>query len=66
MHPTRNGPGYTGHVNTVLLDEILPPERDQLQYFLCGPDPMMDATEDALDKLDIPEHHVHAERFTMV
>ncbi len=58
--------GYTGHVNTVLLDEILPPERDQLQYFLCGPDPMMDATEDALDKLDIPEHHVHAERFTMV
>lgn len=61
--------GWTGHrgrINRDLLDEVLPDNRASLQYFMCGPDPMMDAAEAALIELGVPERHIHAERFTMV
>jgi ferredoxin-NADP reductase len=38
----------------------------RLQYFICGPDSMMDATEDALVHLGVPKRRVHSERFGMV
>jgi ferredoxin-NADP reductase len=37
-----------------------------LQYFICGPDPLMDAAEGALVDLGVPKSRVHSERFAMV
>lgn len=31
--------------------------------FICGPGPFMSAVEDVLAGLDVPQHHVHVERF---
>ncbi len=58
--------GRRGRISAELLEDVLPDNRAELQYYLCGPDPMMDATEGALAQLGIPAKNVHAERFTMV
>ncbi len=58
--------GRRGRVDAPLLDETLPRGRARLQYFLCGSPPMMDATEQALRSLGIPDERVHSERFGMV
>ena len=44
----------------------LPQRCRRLVYFICGPDAMMDATEDALTRLGVPAERVHTERFGMV
>jgi predicted ferric reductase len=44
----------------------LPQHCRRLVYFICGPDPMMDATEEALTPLGVPAERVHSERFGMV
>ncbi len=61
-------PGRRGHVNASLLDEVLPDgrARERLQYFLCGPDAMMDAVEAALEDVGVPASGIHSERFAMV
>ena len=64
--PHADWTGAKGRINAELLDRLLPTNRADLQYFMCGPDPMMDAAEVALDQLGVPAGHVHAERFTMV
>ena len=43
----------------------LPPAYRRFQFFICGPDPMMDAAEAALVKLGVPAERVHTERFDM-
>jgi predicted ferric reductase len=66
---SRAGPewsGETGRVDGDLLDKYLPAGRERLQYFICGPTPMIDAVEDALLGLGIPAERVHGERFAMV
>lgn len=62
------GPSWTGRrgrVDVALLDQVLPPNRARLQYFMCGSPPMMDAAEAALRQLRIPDQQVHSERFSM-
>ncbi len=49
-----------------VLDRYLPPRRERLQYFICGPERMMDTAEGALGKLGVPGERVHSERFGMV
>ncbi len=34
-------------------------------WFICGPDPMMDAAEAALVQLGVPAERIHTERFDM-
>jgi ferredoxin-NADP reductase len=38
----------------------------RFQFFICGPEPMMDAAEAALVELDVQDERVHTERFDMV
>ena len=62
------GPSWTGRrgrIDAAVLDEVLPPQRMRLQYFMCGSPPMMDAAEAALRHLSIPDPQVHSERFAM-
>jgi len=60
--------GRRGRVDVGLLDELCPTGdvRHRFQYFLCGPDPMMDAVESALQQIGVPAEHIHSERFAMV
>ena len=58
--------GETGYVTAELLSRHLPAGHRRFQYFICGPDPMMDAAEAALAELGVPAGRVHTERFDMV
>ena len=57
--------GETGYVNRELLSRCLPHGYQRFQFFICGPDPMMDAAEAALLDMGVPGERVHTERFDM-
>jgi predicted ferric reductase len=58
--------GETGHVTAELLARHLPRGYRRFQFFICGPDPMMDAVEAALLDLRVAPDRIHTERFDMV
>jgi predicted ferric reductase len=58
--------GERGIVGAALLDRHLPPTRDALAYFVCGPEAMIQATERALAALGVPLPRVHSELFNLV
>ena len=64
--PSPGWTGETGHIDAKLLDRYLPPRRNRLQYFICGPTAMMDSAEAALAELGVPAEQIHSERFAMV
>ena len=64
--PPEDWTGETGYVSAEVLARHLPPGHRRFQYFICGPDPMMDAAEAALIELGVPPERVHTERFDMV
>jgi predicted ferric reductase len=64
--PPEDWVGETGYVTPEVLSRHLPPSYRRFQFFICGPDPMMDAMEAALVQLDVPPERVHTERFDMV
>jgi ferredoxin-NADP reductase len=58
--------GERGYVTAEVLSRHLPPSYRRFQFFICGPDLMMDAAEAALLQLGVPPERVHTERFHMV
>src|SRR5215210_5300366 len=64
--PPEGWEGDEGRIDTAVLARHLPERYQRLQYFICGSDSMMDATEDALVHLGVPKGRVHSERFGMV
>jgi predicted ferric reductase len=64
--PTEGWDGPVGYITPDLLAENLPQNRVELTYFICGPELMMQAVEDALDRLGIPPDQLTAERFNLV
>ena len=64
--PPEGWEGEEGRINAAVLARHLPERYRRLQYFICGSDPMMNATEDALVHLEVPKSRVHSERFGMV
>jgi predicted ferric reductase len=65
-NPDPDWQGEKGFITKAILDKYLPPERKDLEYFICGPDPMMDSVERALHSLGIPVRRFHSEIFTLV
>ena len=63
--PSPGWRGETGYVTADVLARHLPNGYRRFQFFICGPDPMMDAAEAALVKLGVPAERVHTERFDM-
>jgi predicted ferric reductase len=59
--------GERGYIDADILKRYLP-ERllTRFQYFICGPNALMDAMEKALPQIGVPRDHVHTERFDMV
>ncbi len=64
--PPEDWAGETGYVTAEVLSRHLPPGYRRFQFFICGPDPMMDAAEIALVGLGVAPGRVHTERFDMV
>jgi predicted ferric reductase len=60
--------GETGFVTRAVLERHLPPglERNRVEVFLCGPEPMMRAVESSLEGLGVWVGDFHSERFNLV
>ncbi|HET9118429.1 MAG TPA: hypothetical protein VFN75_10235, partial [Pseudonocardiaceae bacterium] len=60
--------GASGNIDERLLTELLPGKfrRNQLDYFLCGPHPMLIDVLTVLDRLDVPQPRIHTEQFDLV
>jgi predicted ferric reductase len=63
--PPADWEGETGYLTADILARHLPSGYQRFQFFICGPDPMMDAAEAALVELGVPAERVHTERFDM-
>jgi predicted ferric reductase len=64
--PPEDWKGETGFVTPDLLSRHLPENRVELRYFICGPEPMINAVEYGLVKLGISLEQTHSERFNLV
>ena len=64
--PPEGWEGEEGRIGAAVLARHLPERYQSFQYFICGPDPLMDAVEGALVELGVPDRRVHSERFAMV
>jgi len=58
--------GEQGRIDADLLRRYLPVQFKRYQYFMCGPPAMMDAIEEHLAGLRVPQTRVHTERFNVV
>lgn len=58
--------GEEGFVDRELLERILPPDCRTYEFFICGPDPMMDAAETALRDMGVSWRQIYTERFQIV
>ena len=63
-------PVRTSWTKTVITADVLrrhlPPPYAEHEYFICGPNVMMDAIEAALGKLGVPISKYHSERYSFV
>ncbi|MBS3940622.1 MAG: ferric reductase-like transmembrane domain-containing protein [Actinobacteria bacterium] len=58
--------GETGLPDADLLDRLAPQrQRTRFQYFVCGPPPMLDAVETALEARGVPMEQIQIERFDL-
>lgn len=64
--PEDDWQGEQGFISVDLLKRYLPKQYRRFVYFVCGPEPLMDAMEAALPELGIPREKVLSERFGMV
>jgi predicted ferric reductase len=55
-----------GFITAEVFKRHLPPPHADHEYFLCGPDVMMDAIEQTLKELGVPLSKYHSERYSFV
>jgi predicted ferric reductase len=58
--------GGTGFLTADVLDANLPADRDRLDFFLCGPPPMVTGVVASLRGIGIAAQHIHTEKFDFV
>ncbi|SCK23866.1 Predicted ferric reductase [Variovorax sp. HW608] len=64
--PSQGWTGETGYIDADLFKRHLPPHYADHEYFICGPDVMMDAIEAALSEMKVPISKYHSERYSFV
>jgi predicted ferric reductase len=64
--PDHDWTGETGRINQELLNRYLPRRPNRLQYFLCGPQTMVNTVSSELADRGIPLRRIHTERFGAV
>ena len=58
--------GERGRLTAEILRRHLPRQYRRFEFFICGPNPMMDAMEDALVSIGVAFSRVNTERFNFV
>jgi predicted ferric reductase len=58
--------GETGFIDDALLRRVLPPDCRNYEYFICGPEPMMDSAESGLRDMGVSWRQLYTERFQIV
>ncbi len=58
--------GEKGFVNADILKRHLPADLQACDYYICGPEPMMNAVEKTLEQMGVPLTRYHSERFNLV
>jgi predicted ferric reductase len=67
QQPPRGWRGETGRVTPHLLDRHLRRKQyERFECFVCGPESLMDATEEALSVIGVPQQQIHVEEFAPV
>lgn len=66
QEPPEDWQGERGMIDKELLQEHLPKEFIHRNFFICGPDPMMNAMRDLLFELGVEKAYIHFERFSLV
>jgi predicted ferric reductase len=64
--PPAGWTGEQGFINAEMFKRHLPPPYSDHEYFICGPDAMMDAIEKALGEMGVPMAKYHSERYSFV
>lgn len=64
--PPDSWTGESGFINAELFKRHLPPPYAEHEYFICGPNVMMDAIEATLAEMDVPLSRYHSERYNFV
>jgi predicted ferric reductase len=65
-NPPESWQGECGRITNDLLARHLPGDRNIRDYFICGPDAMMDAVERSLTELGVSLAYIHSERYNFV
>jgi hypothetical protein len=64
--PPAGWTGEKGFINAEIFKRhLLPPYADH-EYFICGPNVMMDAIEKALGRMNVPPLKYHSERYSFM
>ncbi len=64
--PPEEWQGESGRITADVFRRHLPPAYADHEYFICGPDVMMDAIETALGEMKVPLARYHSERYSFV
>jgi predicted ferric reductase len=64
--PPPDWSGETGFLDREMLARYLPDNKNEFEYFSCGPKPMMDVAESELRALGITWQRIISERFKIV
>lgn len=64
--PDGDWEGETGYVDDALISRVLPADDGARDYFICGPEPMMDAAEKALLAHGADTTRIFSDRFDLV
>jgi predicted ferric reductase len=65
-NPPASWTGEQGFISAEMFKRHLPQPYADHEYFICGPDMMMDAIETELSVLDVPVSKYHSERYSFV
>lgn len=57
--------GLTGVLDQCVLRQAVPPTARAADFFICGPEAMVEAAEPALRALGVPRLRLHSERFEL-
>ena len=64
--PHEGWTGGTGFLDAKVLAANLPPQRGRLDFFICGPPPMVTGVITSLRKIGVAQHRIHTEKFDFV
>jgi len=65
-HPPSDWQGESGFLSTDIFNRHLPENFREMNYFICGPVPMIAVAENELHSMGVPLHHLHTELFDFV